>query len=55
MRKTLDWKHSRISMFELETAPHSCIALVQIGSSIALYMSTLLLVESNSEIEPKGF
>jgi hypothetical protein len=25
MRKTLDWKRSRISMFEVEAIPHSCI------------------------------
>jgi hypothetical protein len=30
-RKTLDWKRSRISIFEVEALPHSCIAMVQIG------------------------
>jgi hypothetical protein len=34
-RKILDWKRSRISMFEVEAAPHSF--------SIALYMRNLLL------------
>jgi hypothetical protein len=38
MRKTLAWKRSRISMFEVEAAPHNCIPWVQIGLSIALYM-----------------
>jgi hypothetical protein len=46
MRKTLDWKRSGISMFEVEAAHHSCIPQVHIGFSIALYMRILLLVES---------
>jgi hypothetical protein len=46
MRKTLYWKRSRISMFEVEAVPYSCIPYVQIGLSIALYMRILLLVES---------
>jgi hypothetical protein len=25
VRKTLDWKRSKISMFEVETVPQSCI------------------------------
>jgi hypothetical protein len=33
-------------MFELEAVPQNCIPLVQTGLSIALYMRTLLLVES---------
>jgi hypothetical protein len=36
MRKTLDWKHFRISMFEVEAIPHSFIPEVWIGLSIAL-------------------
>jgi hypothetical protein len=46
MRKTLDWKHSWICMFEVEAVPHRCIPQVQIGLSIALYIGILLLVES---------
>jgi hypothetical protein len=38
MRKTLDWKRSRIFTFEVEAVPHSCIPYFQIGLSIALYM-----------------
>jgi hypothetical protein len=43
MRKSLDWKRSRISLFEGEAVPHSFIPYVQIGVSIALYMRSLLL------------
>jgi hypothetical protein len=46
MRKAFDWKRSRISMFEVEAVPQSCIPQVQIGLSIVLYMRSLLLVES---------
>jgi hypothetical protein len=42
---TLDWKRSRIFMFEVEAVLHSCISYVQIGLSVALYMRVLLLVE----------
>jgi hypothetical protein len=46
MRKTFDWKRSRISMLEVEAVPQSCIPQVQIGFSIVLFMRSLLLVES---------
>jgi hypothetical protein len=36
----------RISMFEEEAVPQSCIPYVHIGLSIVLYTSSLLLVES---------
>jgi hypothetical protein len=45
MCKAFDWKHSRISMLEVEAILQSCISLVQIGLSIVLYMRSLLLVE----------
>jgi hypothetical protein len=45
MRKAFEWKFSRISMLEVEAIPQSCIPKVQIGLSIVLYIS-LLLVES---------
>jgi hypothetical protein len=34
MRRTVDWKRSRISVFEMEDVPDSCIPYVQIGLSI---------------------
>jgi hypothetical protein len=46
MRKTLDWNHSRISMFEVEAVPQSCIPKVQMGLSMVLWSSSLLVVES---------
>jgi hypothetical protein len=46
MRRTLEWKCSRISVFEVEAVPHSCIPQVQMGLSIALCMRILLLVKS---------
>jgi hypothetical protein len=49
MRKAFDWKRSRISMLEVEAVPHSCIP-VQIGLSIVLYIRSLLLVESLSDL-----
>jgi hypothetical protein len=33
-------------MLEVEAVPQSCVPLVQIGSSIVLYVRSLLLVES---------
>jgi hypothetical protein len=45
MRKAFDRNRSRISMLEVEAVHQSCIPLVQIGFSIVLYMSSLLLVE----------
>jgi hypothetical protein len=35
-RKTLDWKRSKISMFEFEVVPQSWMPYVQMGLSIAL-------------------
>jgi hypothetical protein len=49
VRKTLDWKRSRISVFEVEAGPHSCIPWGQTGLSIALWTRILLLVESFGE------
>jgi hypothetical protein len=46
MRRTLHWKRSRISIFDVEVIPHRFIPLVQTGLSIALYMRILLLVKS---------
>jgi hypothetical protein len=43
MFETLDWKRSRISMFEVETLAHNSIPLLQIWLSIGLYMRILLL------------
>jgi hypothetical protein len=34
-RKTLDWKLSKISMFEFEVVPQSWMPYVQMGLSIA--------------------
>jgi hypothetical protein len=34
VRKAFDWKHSRISMLEVDAVPQSCIPQVQIGLSI---------------------
>jgi hypothetical protein len=45
MRKAFDWKRYRIYILEVEAVPQSCVSQVQIGLSIALYMSSLLLVE----------
>jgi hypothetical protein len=45
MRKAFGWKHSRISMLEMEAIPQSSIPQVQIGLSIVLY-TKMLLVES---------
>jgi hypothetical protein len=33
-RKTLDWKRSKISMFELDVVPQSWMPYVQMGLSI---------------------
>jgi hypothetical protein len=35
-RKTLDWKRSKILMFEFEVVPQSWMPYVQMGLSIAL-------------------
>jgi hypothetical protein len=45
-RKTMDWKRSKISKFELDVVPQSWMPYVQMGLSITLYMRSLLLVES---------
>jgi hypothetical protein len=37
MCKAFSWKHSKISMLEIEVIPHSCIPKVQIGFNIVLY------------------
>jgi hypothetical protein len=37
MHKTLDWKRSRISLFDVEVVPHSCIPYAQIGLRIVAY------------------
>jgi hypothetical protein len=34
--KTLDWKRSKISVFELDVVPQSWMPYVQMGLSIAL-------------------
>jgi prepilin signal peptidase PulO-like enzyme (type II secretory pathway) len=49
----LYWKHSRISMFEVEALPQSCIPYIQIGLIIAMYKRSSLLVE-NSELRPSS-
>jgi hypothetical protein len=46
MRKAFDWKRSRISVLEVEAGPQSSVPKVQIRLSFALYVSSLLLVES---------
>jgi hypothetical protein len=46
MHKAFNWKRSRISKLEVEAVSQSCIPQVQIGLSIVLYTSSLLLVES---------
>jgi hypothetical protein len=45
MRKTFDWKRSRIYVLEVEAVPQSFIPKVQIGLSSVLYTRSLLLVE----------
>jgi hypothetical protein len=44
--KSLDWKRSKMSMFEFEVVPQSWTPYVQMGLSIALRMRSLSLVES---------
>jgi hypothetical protein len=46
MRKAFDLNRSRIYMQEVDAVPQSCIPYVQIGLSIAIFMRSLLLVES---------
>jgi hypothetical protein len=47
MQKALDWKHSRISMLEVEAVSQSCILLSPdwFEYCFILYMKSLLLVE----------
>jgi hypothetical protein len=45
MHKAFDWKHSIISMWEVEAVPQSCIPQVQIGLSIVFHRNTSCLKE----------
>jgi hypothetical protein len=46
MREAFDWKRSRMCMLEVEAVPQSCISQVQICLNIALYMRSVLHVQS---------
>jgi hypothetical protein len=45
-RCDVNWKRSRISVFEVEAIPHSCIPLDLMGMSTSLYTRSVLLVGS---------